>query len=222
MMKTTMKLRGGRTTLIAIAALVLVAGSAFYGYAATAEDSNTVPPTALVTTGSIQSSVPAEGRIAVQRWELAFASQGVVTQVYVKPGDKVSAGQVLAALDGDKSDSALNQALAALAGAEAKLDGVRAQPSSADVAVKHALVDAAVASLDSAQRAYDLLVAESHETTVSNSEIQAKAAAITNAMSALRIAQANLDAARIGATSDEIASARAAVAQAEASVDAAT
>ncbi len=219
-MKTTKK-RTIRSVAIALTALALVSGSAYYGYAASASEDTAPAPTAVVASGTIQSSIPAEGRIEVTRWELTFPTQGTVATVSVKAGDTVVAGQVLATLAGDKTDTQVAQAQAALASADAKLDGTLAGPAATDVAVKQASLDAANTSLASARAAYDLLVAESLVSTVSPAELQTKEAAVSNAASAVRVAEANLAAARTGATSAEIAAARAAVAQAQASVDAA-
>ena len=210
-----------QSAAIALVALAIVAGSAYYGYAASAVDEAPEMRTAVVVPGTIQSTVPAEGRISVESRDLYFAVPGTVADVRVKPGDAVVAGQVLATLSGIKADVQVAQAQAALAAAQAKLDSVQAGPASTDVAVKQASVDGARASLASAKEAYDLLYAESLETTVSASELQAKKAAVTNAASALDIAEANLAAARAGATAGDIAAARAGVAQAQASVDAA-
>ncbi|MHB1477725.1 MAG: efflux RND transporter periplasmic adaptor subunit [Coriobacteriia bacterium] len=219
-MKTPFK-KTWQSAAIALVALALVAGSAYYGYAASVGDEAPAVQTAVVAPGTIQSTVPAEGRIAVESRDLHFAVSGVVADVSVKPGDTVVAGQVLATLSGAKADVQVAQAQAALDSAQAKLDSAQAGPAGTDVAVKQASVDGAAASLASAQEAYNLLYAESLETTVSASELQAKKAAVTNAASALNIAEANLAAARAGATSSDIAAARAGVAQAQASVDAA-
>lgn len=210
-----------QSAAIALVALALVAGSAYYGYAASAGDEAPAVQTAVVAPGTIQSTVPAEGRISVETRELLFVVPGVVADVTVKPGDTVAAGQVLATLSAAKADAQVAQAQAALAAAQAKLDSAQAGPAGTDVAVKQASVNGAAASLASAQEAYNLLYAESLETTVSASELQAKKVAVTNASSALDIAEANLAAARTGATSSDIAAARAGVAQAQASVDAA-
>lgn len=210
-----------QSAAVALVALALVGGSAYYGYAASVGGDEPELKTAVVSTGTIQSTVPAEGRIAVESRDLSFAVPGVVAEVRVKPGDTVVAGQALATLSAAKADVQTAQAQAALAVAQSKLDSALSGAAATDVAVKQASVDGAAASLASAQEAYDVLYAESLVKTVSASELQAKKAAVTNAASALAIAQANLAAARAGSTADEIAAARAGVAQAQASVDAA-
>lgn len=219
-MKTPVR-KTRQSAAIALVALAIVTGSAYYGYAASAGEEQPELRTAVVAPGTIQSTVPAEGRIAVETRELSFAVPGVVAEVGVKPGDTVAAGQVLATLAGAKADVQVAQAQAALAAAQAKLDAAQGGAAPTDLAVKQASVDAAAASLASAREAYDLLYAESLESTVSASELQVKKAAVTNAESALDIALANLAAARAGATSADIAAARAGVAQAQATVDAA-
>ncbi len=220
MQKTTKK-RTARSAAIALVALALVIGSAFYGYADSAGQDGPLVRSAVVAPGTIQSTVPAEGRISVVSRDLVFAVPGTVAKVNVKPGEAVLAGQVLATLVGAKTDAQTAQARAALAAAQAKLDATLAGPSATEVAVKQASVDGAAASLASAQDAYELLIAESLEGTVSASELQAKKAAVTNAASSLDIARASLNVAKEGATSADIAASRAGVAQAQASLDAA-
>lgn len=222
-----MKTRSGkrplrtRNAVVIAAAAVFILGSAAYGYSASAEEPESGPATSAVVVGDVQSSVPAEGRIEVERWDLTFATQGVVAAVYIEPGEEVFAGQVLARLSDAKSDAQVDQALAALRGAEARLQGVLAGPSEEDVAVKQASVAAAQSALGTAQEAYRTLVEESEESTVSALELQAKRAAVASAEAALDIAEANLEAARAGATNDDVAEARASVSQARAAADSA-
>lgn len=200
------------------AAVAAIAGAAavYFTLIAPATTEEVVPATAIAAIGTIQSSVPAEGRIQVETWDLAFSTQGTVASVDVKPGDTVVAGQVLAALKGDKASSQVAQSAAALAGASAKLAGTLAGPSAADIAVKQVAVDAALANLSSAEAALALVSEANGATAI---EIQAKEAAVINAQSAVRTAEANLAVAQEGATSSDIAAARAAVSQASAALD---
>ncbi|MDZ4168190.1 MAG: HlyD family efflux transporter periplasmic adaptor subunit [Coriobacteriia bacterium] len=219
---TPSRLAQVKIAALALVAVVLVAGAAYAGYqrtAAQAADSSIA--TATVTRGDVQSSVPADGRVVVDEWELAFGASGRVASVDVSQGESVTAGQVLARLDDAKARAQLAQARTALASAASKLDGLRSQPISEDVAAKQAVVDAAASALDRAEDAYALLVAESRDTTVSAGELQAKAGAVEAAEDQLAIAQANLAAVKVSATRSEIAAAEAAVTDAQAGLRAA-
>lgn len=213
-MKPTVISKRARTVLIVTLAVAALGGGAAYyafGMAGSAEDA--LPRTATAKIGTIQSSVPAEGRIEVASWELTFSTPGVVESVSVEPGDLVVAGQVLATLDSEKADAQVAQYQASLAGAIAKRDGVLASPTAADIAVKRATVDAATVAVDSAEDALDLLRESGGASAL---EIQAKEAALANARAGLRTAEANLDATLAGASSADIRSAEAAVDQAAA------
>lgn len=219
-----MNLTAKTTKIAAFSALavVLVAGAAYAGYQRTATAAEGAEgATVTVKRGTIQSSVPADGRVVAQQWDLTFGAGGTVDSVAVSDGESVVSGQVLATLSSDKVDAQVKQAKAALASARAKLAAVEEQPRREDVATKAALVDAAESSVRSAQDAYDLLYAQSQESTVSAGELQAKEGALASAKSQLKVAEANLAAAKVPASDSEVAAAKAAVAQAAGGLEAA-
>ena len=79
--------------------------------------------TALVSRGDIRSSIFASGEVKGRKQvELKFAGGGEVAVVSVGVGDKVGAGQFLAALDQKSLKEALSQAEANLRRAQADLD----------------------------------------------------------------------------------------------------
>lgn len=207
---------------LVVIALVLLVGAAFAGYQRTAAAADGADiPSATVVSGTIQSSVPADGRVAVGQWELTFATNGTVEKVLVSEGETVSAGDVLATLNSDKADAQVSQANAAVSAARAKLNGLLDLPRSEDVAAKQALVDAAESGVQSAEESYNLLRAESAESTVSALELQSKRAAVTAAESQLAVAEANLTVAKTPASATDVAAARAALDQAEGGLSAA-
>ncbi|PKQ37644.1 MAG: hypothetical protein CVT59_06250 [Actinobacteria bacterium HGW-Actinobacteria-1] len=212
-----------RNAVIALVALAVVAGGSVAGYlkAVAAPTADLAVASATVKTGTIQSSVPADGRVAAEEWTLAFAVAGTVDSVLVSAGETVTAGQVLATLDDGKVKAQVAQAQGAVDAANARLAGLYAQPRSQDVAAKQALVDAAETALASAREAYSLLVAESVESTVPALELQSKRAAVSSAQSQLSVAEANLAVAKTPAAKAEIDAAKAAVEQALGGLDAA-
>src|SRR5438874_2161779 len=74
-----------------------------------------------VQTGTTDTTVAADGTVAAANTDnLNFASAGTVTAVNVKAGDAVTAGQVLATIDGTALDAAAAKAQADLDTATAK------------------------------------------------------------------------------------------------------
>jgi multidrug efflux pump subunit AcrA (membrane-fusion protein) len=74
------------------------------------------------TRGVVQSTVSGSGTIeAASQFDLGFATSGVVTHVYVKQGDEVAQGELLATLDPRSVEVTVEQAKATLQAAEATL-----------------------------------------------------------------------------------------------------
>ncbi|MCW2969649.1 MAG: putative transporter [Solirubrobacterales bacterium] len=72
--------------------------------------------------GVVQSTVSGSGNLQVpNQLNLGFKTSGVVTHIYVAQGQHVNAGQLLAALDPQSAQVALEQAKATLQSAEATL-----------------------------------------------------------------------------------------------------
>jgi multidrug efflux pump subunit AcrA (membrane-fusion protein) len=79
--------------------------------------------TATVSQGVVQSTVSGNGSLeAAQQAELNFGASGEVTAIYVKPGEKVSKGQVLARIDASSARASLASAQAKLYEAEEALE----------------------------------------------------------------------------------------------------
>jgi HlyD family secretion protein len=109
--------------------------------------------TTTVTRGNVVATVAGSGSIAAaQALDLAFQTSGSVTQVLVKEGDSVTAGQPLAQLDTRDLELQIASAQAALASANTKLSQTKdgnLQP--ADITAQNASVASAQAQLRSAQ-----------------------------------------------------------------------
>jgi HlyD family secretion protein len=119
----------------------------------------TTVATTTVSTGNVVASVAGSGTVAAaQALDLNFQSSGTVTQVFVKEGDGVTAGQALAQLDTRDLELQVASAQAALNSAKTKLaqtqDG-NVQP--ADISAQKAQVASAQAQLKSAQAQLDAL-----------------------------------------------------------------
>jgi multidrug efflux pump subunit AcrA (membrane-fusion protein) len=105
----------GASGVGAIVAAVLVVGPA-------PASQSSVTRTATVAQGVVQSTVSGTGNLEpVSQLELGFKTGGTVTHIYVKQGQEVAQGQLLATLDPQSAEVTLEQAKASLQSAEANL-----------------------------------------------------------------------------------------------------
>jgi len=94
--------RGGLFALIVLGVL-LVGGAGYAGFRSTTpqvEAAVPAPATVTVERGDVQQTVTAPGKlIGVREIALSFGTGGALTRLDVRPGDTVTKGQILAALD---------------------------------------------------------------------------------------------------------------------------
>src|SRR6266550_1803609 len=91
--------------------------------------------TAAADRGSVTSIVSGTGSLLpVGRMNVNFKQTGVLTEVDVKVGDKVTTGQVLARIDSSAQQAALAQAQASLASAQANLQATQSPLTAAQIA----------------------------------------------------------------------------------------
>src|SRR5580693_3048713 len=84
--------------------------------------SSAAPITSAVQKGTVLATVSSSGTLeAAQNLGLNFTTGGVLTNIYVKVGQRVTAGALLAKVDPATSEDALEQAEAQLSSAEAQL-----------------------------------------------------------------------------------------------------
>jgi macrolide-specific efflux system membrane fusion protein len=115
-----------RTIVLYTTLTVAVVGAGGLAYAAidSSGSSSTKTATRLVsaTVGTVSQTVSATGTVQpATSLNLNFVNGGTLTAVKVKPGDKVSAGQVLATIDPSAAQVGLQTAKANLAAAQQKL-----------------------------------------------------------------------------------------------------
>jgi HlyD family secretion protein len=150
---------GGRRNLFFLAGLVVIAAIGFGAWqwlhrSSNNQASQTVLQTAVARRGSLVVSASATGKvIAPQVINLGFDESGTLSELLVKVGDKVKAGDVLARMDTGKTEQDV-----ALALAEAQLNLVTAQQN-LDNLYANAESDAANAlkAVEDAQTALDNL-----------------------------------------------------------------
>ncbi|MGQ9586374.1 MAG: efflux RND transporter periplasmic adaptor subunit [Anaerolineae bacterium] len=196
-------------TVVAILAVVVglsVLGYRFLGQAKAPE----APDYQIVTVarGEVKAAVSAAGVIEPHRSvSLRFRGAGTVSAVYVEPGDRVEAGEVLAELEAEELKLAVRQAEASLTISQARLDQLRRSASEEEIAAAGAAlasalanyervaegpsaedVAAARASLSSAQKALAKLLEDPTE-----DEVAAAKANLERARIALERAQSEYD-----------------------------
>jgi HlyD family secretion protein len=221
-----------RNLIIGLVVLVLLIGGFMTlggGTNMLAPKPTPTPITALV---DYENLVTASGiLVPVKRATLAMRAAGQITQIPVKVGDQVKAGDVLVRLDDAEAQAAVKLAQAALAqlkagaskeeiaiaqanlaNAQAQLAKVRAGATPEDIAMAKASLDRAAALLKNAQAEYDKVKNDPYIGMMPQS------AALESAYEQYRIAEAQYNRAVKGATAEDIRIAETAVAVAQANL----
>jgi HlyD family secretion protein len=172
----------------------------------------------------LQVQIDASGTVQpVQTVNLSPKSAGIVAELFVEQGDRVSKGQVVARMENDDVEAQLIQARARVAQAQAQLDQLRAGNRPQEIAQAEARVSQAQAGVSEAQARLDLaqdkerrnqsLVNEgaisSDRFSEIRNEVQSARASYAQAQASLTEAQRNLDLSRSGSRVEDIASAEA-------------
>lgn len=210
--------RSMRTMLLAGAAFLAVAGAAAY-YATPYVLGVKVTPY-VVTREDIVQTIVANGQLeTASRVELGSQIMGTVSEVRVKQGDVVKAGDVLAVLDSADATAILDQSTAALKQAEAKLALIASYnlPSAQQSLTQNQAIlrniklqldrvnklsaqgYATRASREDAQRAYDIAASQVNASELAvkslspgGSDVAFATAAVTLAQAAVRSSQSRL------------------------------
>jgi len=182
-----------RRAKIIIAVVVLVVlGGAVAAVALTAGGVATEVETADVTQQDLAVTVTASGRVeSGLRADVFPPTAGTLAAVFVRDGDVVKAGAVLARMDTAPLELQVAQAEAGLAQAESALAGIDDQePSSADIAASRQGTSAAWAAYQSALAGQDAVGGQAP----SSSDVAAANAAVNAAWSAYSSAKRSYDA----------------------------
>jgi HlyD family secretion protein len=169
--------------------------------------------------GTVASVVSGTGSLLpAGRMNVSFKQAGILTEVDVKVGDKVTTGQLLARIDSATQQAALAQAQASLASAQANLQATQSPVTAAQVAqLQH--------QVNNAQQSYNDTVASVNATnqadaaTVANDQAKVNADCPSGAQCSQEQAQLandkskeNMDAisgrSRVNSASQQITSAR--------------
>ena len=129
--------------MVAVAAAVALAVAVTVGYALTGRHATVAAAatTATVTRGTVTATASAAGTVAVVSTRgLSFGTTAVVTELDVKVGDPVSAGQVLARLDSAAAQDAVDAAVQQVNTAQTNLTKAEQTPSPSTCTVAY-LID---------------------------------------------------------------------------------
>jgi HlyD family secretion protein len=196
--------RPRRLVLLAASVLVVVALAAWMAAARPAAPIDASRVVA-VERGDLAKSVVATGRIQpISKVEIKSKANGIVKEMKVDVGDRVTEGQVLVELDKDNLAARLREARAALTGAEANLEAAEAELEKNRVEAEGPDVVFARRNLDRADRLF-------RDQLISPQALDDAKSALERAENAQRAARAQLT-----VSTARIAQARAAVAQAKA------
>ncbi|WP_134686309.1 efflux RND transporter periplasmic adaptor subunit [Brevibacillus migulae] len=172
-----------------------------------------VPAVKVWNVGSGQDSgITASGKVtAAEEIQAVSKLSGKVAQVLVKEGDIVKPGQVLVQLDSSDYVQQVRQAESAIASAQARLADTKAGARSQELDRLRSVVEQAKASQDVAQSTFNRMKALYESGAISQSEYEKVTLELEKARTGYVQAQAQLDLAQAGATSNSLAALQAEV-----------
>jgi len=170
----------------------------------------------------VDSTVGAVGLVEAntENIDVSCAVSGLVTEVDVKAGDRVQAGQKLFSVDNRDLEADLGVKRAALEAARARLAKLEQEPRAEDVPPAEARVREAQANLADAEVQMRLIESVTDKRAVREEDVQRRRLAYKAAQARLAQAQAELTLLKAGAWAADIAVAKTEVAQAEAQLKA--
>jgi len=165
-----------------------------------------------VKRGSVTNTIQATGTIEpVSTVSLSFKNAEIIKKIYVKVGDHVSAGQLLAEQEGDNLEAQLIQSSASLKGAVSKLELLKNGATEEDIAQAEANVRMAQAAYDLAKMDLERYQKLFQEGAISQADLDNKNNSYVNAEGKLRQARESLKTLQEGNRPEEIAAAAAQV-----------
>jgi HlyD family secretion protein len=137
--------------VVAAALIAMIGGAGYLGSKSVKGESpsiSTEPATVGVAYGDVETTVTAPGHLVnVYEQTLGFRVGGIVAEVYVRPGQKVTAGALLARLEAEPLLNSVTDAQASLEVARARLKQLQAGPSTAELAAAELALISAEAQL---------------------------------------------------------------------------
>jgi len=196
--------------LVVVGAAVVLGVVGLYGYTVLARPATTIDPARLATVerGDLARSVVATGRIEpITKVEIKSKANGIIKELKVQVGDRVTVNQVLAELDRDNLAARLRESRAALTGADANLRAALAELAKNKVEAEGPDVAFARRNVERADQL-------SRDKLISPQNLDDARSAMDQAVNRQAVAKSQL-----GVSDARVAQARATVAQSQAAVD---
>jgi len=200
--------------LMAAAAMVFAVGAVIAMKPVRHSERPPSPPPA----ANFVSAVGAVGLVEAntENIDLSCAVSGMVTQVYVKAGDRIQEGQKLFSLDDRDLQADLGVKRAALEAARARLAKLEGEPRAEDVPPAEARVREAQTNLADAEVQMRLIESVTDRRAVREEDVQRRRLAYKAAQARLGEAETQLALLKAGAWAPDIAVAKSEVVQAQA------
>lgn len=152
--------------------------------------------TATALKEDLKVSISSEGFVNIPVYNLNFKSSGILSEVYVKEGDWVKKGQILAKLDSKNLEFQLEQAKSNYYAAIARYNKTISGASNVDIITKQIAVDNAKNALAIQEQIYNYKLSLFNEGKLSESELLLEKSKLESAKAQLATAQAQLEASK--------------------------
>jgi HlyD family secretion protein len=211
-LKQLNKLPDKRKKIILSAVLIVIAGVAGYYFLWGSEKAGNNYITSTVKKGTVANTIPATGTIEpVSTVDLSFENAEIIKKIYVKVGDHVTTGQLLAEQEEDDLQAEVTQSTASLKSANAKLNAMLDGSTEAEIIKAETSVNTAQSSYDQAKATLERYQKLFEAGAVSQADLDSANSSFISADGNLRQAKATLQTTLDGATAEDIAAAEATV-----------
>lgn len=201
-----------------LTALSLITAGCSETSSASQEDNLPVVKTWKVT--SSQTGAIANGKVtAAEEIQVVSKVSGKAATVKANEGSVVKQGDVLVTLEASDYQEQINQAQAAIAGAQARLRDTKAGARTQQLQQLASVVEQAEAGLKVAESNYNRMKALYDSGALSQAELERTSLDLEKARTGLQQAQAQYDLAKAGPTTDTVAALEAEVSRLNASLD---
>lgn len=199
-------------TIAAVMAAVSLIASGCSDTSSASQTSENVPVVKTWKVTSASTGVIANGKVAASE-EIQVVSKvsGKAASVKVKEGAIVKQGDVLVTLEAADYQQQINQAQAAISGAQAKLRDTKAGARNEQLTQLGSIVTQAEASLKVVESNYNRMKALFDAGALSQAELEKSSLELEKARTGLEQAQAQYDLAKAGPTADTVAALQAEV-----------
>ncbi|GMA97710.1 efflux RND transporter periplasmic adaptor subunit [Pelosinus sp. IPA-1] len=209
----TLNSKGKKWAAVVLVIVILAGGGGYYAF----HRENTPAQQPVLPPVKASNKVVAEGKVIPVKYSvLSFSVSGIISEILVAEGDKVEAGQVLVRLDSRELQAKSQNDLAELAKAQASHSKTSAGLRPQEVTMKQAVMEQNRASSEEAKVNFERTKRLFEQGAVSGQQLDKDKTAYLKALAELRQAEADLDMAKAGSRSEDIAVTAADVAAAKA------